>query len=42
MHVWFGNGDGALTSYVDSNFGGDLDKMTLIGYIFNIRDCAIS
>jgi hypothetical protein len=39
----FENGDGALTGYVDSDFGGDLDKMRpLTGYVFAFGECAIS
>jgi hypothetical protein len=39
----FGNGDGALTGYVDSDFGGDLDKMrSLTGCVFTLGECAIS
>jgi 23S rRNA U2552 (ribose-2'-O)-methylase RlmE/FtsJ len=39
----FENGDGALTGYVDSAFGGDLDKRrSLTGYVFTLGECAIS
>jgi hypothetical protein len=39
----FKNGDGTLTGYVDSDFGGDLDKMrSLTGYVFTLCECAIS
>ena len=39
----FGKGNGPLTGYVDSDFGGDLDKRrSLTGYIFTLGDCAIS
>jgi len=35
-------GNGILTSYVDSDFGGDFDKRSLTGYVFTLRGCAIS
>jgi hypothetical protein len=39
----FENGDGALTGYVDSDFGGDLDKRRfLTGYVFTLGECTIS
>jgi hypothetical protein len=39
----FGNGDGALTGYINSDFEGDLDKMrSLTGFIFTLGECAIS
>jgi hypothetical protein len=41
--LMFENEDGALTGYVDSDFGGDLDKRrSLTGYIFTLGECAIS
>jgi hypothetical protein len=42
-HLVFENGDGALMGYIDSDFGGDLDKMrSLTGYVFTFDECAIS
>ena len=35
-------GNGILTGYVDSDFGGDLDKRSLTGYVFTLGGCAIS
>jgi len=36
-------GNEILTGYVDSDFGGDLDKMrSLTGYVFTFGGCAIS
>jgi len=36
-------GKGLLTGYVDSDFGGDLDKRKfLTGYVFTLGGCVIS
>jgi len=41
-HLEFG-GNGILTGYVDSDFGGDLDKRrSLTDYVFTLGGCAIS
>jgi len=41
-HLEFG-GNGILKGYVDSDFGGDLDKKrSLMGYVFTLGGCAIS
>jgi len=41
-HLEF-RGNGILTGYVDSDFGGDLDKKrSLTGYVFTLGGCAIS
>jgi len=41
-HLEFG-GNEILTGYVDSDFGGDLDKRrSLTGYVFTLGGCAIS
>jgi hypothetical protein len=39
----FGKSGDGLISYVDSDYGGDLDRRrSLSGYVFTIGDCAVS
>jgi hypothetical protein len=39
----FGKSGDGLVGYVDSDYGGDLDRMrSLSGYVFTVGDCAVS
>jgi hypothetical protein len=40
--LYFGKTGDDLFGYVDSDYAGDLDKRSLSGYVFTIRDCAVS